>query len=96
MRAMSSQAAEMQADVDAAIAGGGGGAAAAAGAASAQQDVHVEVVREKYGRLLKSLETEKLEIAAERDRLLAALSAAAKNGADARKAAEVKTRGRLL
>ena len=56
----------------------------------------MEVVREKYGRLLKSLETEKLEIAAERDRLLAALSAAAKNGADARKAAEVKTRGRLL
>jgi kinesin family protein 4/21/27 len=96
MRAMSSQAAEMQAEVDAAIARGGGGAAAAAGAASAQQDVDVEVVREKYGRLLKSLETEKLEIAAERDRLLAALSAAAKNGADARKAAEVKTRGRLL
>ena len=95
MRAMSSQAAEMQAEVDAAIARGGGGAAAA-GAASAQQDVDVEVVREKYGRLLKSLETEKLEIAAERDRLLAALSAAAKNGADARKAAEVKTRGRLL
>ena len=95
MRAMSSQAVEMQAEVDAAVARGGVGAAAA-GAASAQQDIDVEAVREKYGRLLKSLETEKLEIAAERDRLLAALSAAAKNGADARKAAEVKTRGRLL
>ena len=96
MRAMSSQAVEMQAEVDAAVARGGVGAAAAAGAASAQQDIDVEAVREKYGRLLKSLETEKLEIAAERDGLLAALSAAAKHGADARKAAEVKTRGRLL
>ena len=95
MRAMSSQAVEMQAEVDAAVARGGVGAAAA-GAASAQQDIDVEAVREKYGRLLKSLETEKLEIAAERDGLLAALSAAAKHGADARKAAEVKTRGRLL
>ena len=95
MRAMSSQAVEMQAEVDAAVARGGDGAAAA-GAASAQQDIDVEAVREKYGRLLKSLETEKLEIAAERDGLLAALSAAAKHGADARKAAEVKTRGRLL
>lgn len=96
MRAMSSQAVEMQAEVDAAVARGSVGAAAAAGAASAQQDIDVEAVREKYGRLLKSLETEKLEIAAERDGLLAALSAAAKHGADARKAAEVKTRGRLL
>lgn len=95
MRAMSAQAADMQAEVDAAVARGGG-AAAAADSAAARRDVDVEVVREKYGRLLKSLETEKLEIAAERDRLLAALSAAAKNGADARKAAEVKTRGRLL
>ena len=95
VHAMSAQAAEMQEEVDAAVARGGG-AAAAASTTAAQRDVDVEVVREKYGRLLKSLETEKLEIAAERDRLLAALSAAAKNGADARKAAEVKMRGRLL
>ena len=60
MRAMSSQAVEMQAEVDAAVARGGVGAAAA-GAASAQQDIDVEAVREKYGRLLKSLETEKLD-----------------------------------
>ena len=83
MRAMSSQAVEMQAEVDAAVARGGVGTAAAAGAASGQQDIDVEAVREKYGRLLKSLETEKLEIAAERDELLAALSAAAKHGAEA-------------
>ena len=95
MRAMASQAAEMQAEVDAAIAAGAGCTTAATpGGTPASHDV--ELVREKYGRLLKSLETEKLTIAAERDTLLAALSSAARNGADARKAAEVKTCGRLL
>ena len=94
MRAMATQAAEMQQEVDAAIARDGGGGAATAVGFPVSQDV--ELVREKYGRLLKSLEAEKLTIAAERDTLLTALAGAARNGADARKAAEVKTKGRLL
>jgi kinesin family protein 4/21/27 len=87
-RAMSTRA-----EVEDAIARGGGSSAAAPETPAGQD---VEAVREKYGRLLKSLEAEKLQIATERDTLLAALSASAKHGADAREAAEGKTRGRLL
>lgn len=90
MRAMSSQAAKLQAEVDAAIVRGGG---APTPGSPEQQDV--EELREKYGRLLASLESEKSELAEERDKLLAALASAAKQGEDVRREVEAKNRGRL-
>jgi hypothetical protein len=94
MRAMSSAAQKMQAEVDIATASRGGGAGAGGGGGGAEQH-DVEELREKYGRLLQSLESEKTELAAERDGLLAALAAAAKQGDDVRKEVEKKNRGRL-
>ena len=90
MRAMSSQAAKLQAEVDAAIVRGGG---APTPGSPEQQDV--EELREKYGRLLASLESEKSELVEERDKLLAALASAAKQGEDVRREVEAKNRGRL-
>ena len=89
MRAMSSAAQKLQAEVDCAAGSAGGN-----GGVSGQQDM--EELREKYGRLLRSLESEKSELAAERDRLLAALADAAKQGDDVRKEVEAKNRSRLL
>ena len=51
----------------------------------------MEELREKYGRLLKSLESEKSELAAERDKLLDALAAAAKQGDDVRRRLKQRT-----
>ena len=90
MRAMSSQAAKLQAEVDAAIVRGGG---APTPGSPEQQDV--EELREKYGRLLASLESEKSELVEERDKLLAALASAGKQGEDVRREVEAKNRGRL-
>ena len=90
MRAMSSQAAKLQAEVDAAIVRGGG---APTPGSPEQQDV--EELREKYGRLLASLESEKSELVEERDKLLAALASAGKQGEDVRREVEAKNGGRL-
>ena len=72
MRAMSSAAQKLQDEVDAATMARGDSAPTLG---SPEQQV-VEELREKYGRLLKSLESEKSELAAERDKLLDALAAA--------------------
>ena len=91
MRVMSSAAQKLQDEVDAATMARGDSAPTLS---SPEQQV-VEELREKYGRLLKSLESEKSELAAERDKLLDALAAAAKQGDDVRKEVEAKNRARL-
>ena len=91
MRAMSSAAQKLQDEVDAATMARGDSAPTLG---SPEQQV-VEELREKYGRLLKSLESEKSELAAERDENLDALAAAAKQGDDVRKEVEAKNRARL-
>ena len=92
MRAMSSAARRLQAEVDSAVKSQTPGAAPTPG--TPMQD-DVEELREKYGRLLASLESEKSELAAERDALAAELADAAKHGEDIRLAVESKNRGRM-
>jgi kinesin family protein 4/21/27 len=91
MRAMSSAAQKLQDEVDAATMARGDSAPTP----GSPEQQEVEELREKYGRLLKSLESEKSELAAERDELLAALAAAAKQGDNVRKEVEAKNRARL-
>jgi hypothetical protein len=93
MRAMSSAAQKLQAEVD--ISTTSPASRGDTGATGAGQN-DVEELREKYGRILQSLESEKSELAAERDGLLAALAAASRQGDDVRRQVEKKNRGRLV
>ena len=93
--AMASRAAEASATLREEAAAAAAGEADASRARPSSDASDVEAVREKYGRLLASLDAEKAQLAAERDDLVAKLASAAKQDDAVRREVEAKHRGRL-
>ena len=93
--AMASRAAEASATLREEAAAAAASEADAPRARPSSDASDVEAVREKYGRLLASLDAEKAQLAAERDDLVAKLASAAKQDDAVRREVEAKHRGRL-